>query len=146
MHRGDVLDNETSAHWSVGKFTYLVPECIAHADGVGPIIDLGAHCGKLLTLTVGINHVIEQERLIISVWGSTDGIDWGTKPLVASPQKHYCGIYSTFLNLARYPKVRYLRAEWHMSRWGKEDPTPMFRFYVFAEESGSHMRTAVAQV
>ena len=144
MHRGDVLDNEISLPWSVGKFTYLVPECMARADGMGPIMDLHAHCGKLLVLTLGINHVIEQERLILSVWGSANGIDWGTKPLFAFPQKHYCGIYSTFLNLARYPKVRYLRAEWNMSRWGKEDPTPMFRFYVLAEESGSHTRTAVA--
>ena len=144
MHHGDVLDNETFALWSVGKLTYLVPDCVARADGMGPIMDLDTHCGKLLVLTLGINHVIEQERLIISVWGSEDMIDWGTKPLIEFPQKHYCGIYSTFLNLARHPKVRYLRAKWNMSRWGKEDPTPMFRFYVSAEESGSLMRTAVA--
>jgi hypothetical protein len=144
MHHVDVLDNETFGLWSVGKLTYLVPDCMARADGRGPIIDLNAHYGKLLVLTLEIKHVIEQERLIISVWGSEDMIDWGTKPLIIFPRKHYCGIYSTFLNLARYPKVRYLRAEWNMSRWGKADPTPMFRFYVSAEESGSHMRTAIA--
>jgi hypothetical protein len=94
MHRADVLDNESShssACWSVGKLTYLVPECMVRADGIGPIIDLNAHCGKLLTLTLGINHVIEQERLIISVLGSADAINWDTKPLVIFPQKSYCG-------------------------------------------------------
>ena len=57
----------------------------------GPIVDLNAHRGKLLVLTLGINHVIEQERLIISVLGSADAINWDTKPLVIFPQKSYCG-------------------------------------------------------
>ena len=94
MHGADMLDHETShasTSWSVGKLTHLVPECIARADGMGPIVDLNAHRGKLLVLTLGINHVIEQGCLIISVLGSADAINWDTKPLVIFPQKSYCG-------------------------------------------------------
>lgn len=147
MQNAELLITNSShaaQRWSMETPTYLVPEFMAREDGKGPIVDLGAHCGKLLVLTLGINHVVEQERLIMSLWGSKDGINWGMKPLVTFPQKHYCGLYSILLNLTRHPEVRYLRAEWKMSRWGKGDVKPMFGFYVFAEESGSRIRTAMA--
>ena len=123
---------------------FLLPESIARADGVGPEIDLGADHAKLLVLTLGINRIIEQEGLVVSIWGSSDGLDWGIQPLVSFPQKYYCGMYSVLLNLVKYPDVRYLRTEWRMHRWSKGDVTPMFGFYVFAEVSGSRVSTAVA--
>ena len=123
---------------------FLLPECIARADGVGPEIDLGADHAKLLVLTLGINRIIEQEGLVVSIWGSSDRVDWGTKPIVSFPQKYYCGMYSVLLNLVKYPDVRYLRVEWKMNRWSKGDVNPMFGFYVFAEVSGSRVSTAVA--
>jgi|SRR5689334_11424058 hypothetical protein len=123
---------------------FLLPESIARADGVGPEIDLGADHAKLLVLTLGINRIIEQEGLVVSIWGSSDGLDWGTQPLVSFPQKYYCGMYSVLLNLVKYPNVRYLRTEWKMHRWSKVDVTPMFGFYVFAEVSGSRVSAAVA--
>jgi len=120
---------------------FLLPECISRADGVGPKIELGPDSGKLLVLTLGINRIVEQERLVISIWGSSNGIDWGTKPLATFPPKFYCGMYSILLNLAKCPDARYIRSEWKMNRWGKGDPTPLFGFYVFAEESGSRVST-----
>jgi len=123
---------------------FLLPENITRADGVGPKIDLGADRGKLLVLTLGINRIVEQERLIVSIWGSSNGIDWGTKPLATFPPKFYCGMYSILLNLAKCPEAQYIRAEWKMNRWGKGDPTPLFGFYVFAEESGARVSVAVA--
>jgi hypothetical protein len=123
---------------------YLVPPCIERADGAGPAIDLGLLRGKLLVVTLGVNNVLEQEGLAISIWGSASGTEWGARPLASFPAKSYCGVYSTFLNLAHYPTIRYLRVEWKMSRWAKRDSTRMFGFFVSIEESISRVNAAVA--
>jgi len=121
---------------------FLLPEFIARTDGVGPKIELGADTGKLFVLTLGINRIVEKERLVVAVWGSRDGIDWGMKPVASFPQKFYCGMYSILLNLHKCPDVKYLRAEWKMNRWSKGDQTPLFGFYIFAEESGARVSVA----
>src|SRR5690349_3690753 len=123
---------------------FLLPESIARADGIGPEIDLGPNRGKLLVLTLGINRIIEQESLEVSVWGSLDGENWGVRPLATFPPKFYCGLYSTLLNLASRPDLRYARVQWKMSRWTRGEESPMFGFYVYAEESGARMSAAVA--
>jgi len=123
---------------------FLLPESVARADGTGPEFHLGPKSGKLLVLTLGITRIIEQESLEISVWGSPDGQSWGLRPLATFPPKFYCGIYSILLNLSSRPDTEYLRVQWKMSRWSKGETTPMFGFYVYAEESGTRVRTAVA--
>ncbi len=119
---------------------YLVPEEIARQNGTGPDVDLEAAQGKLFVLTLGINRVLEQGALQISVWGSKDSKDWGTRPLLMFPPKSYCGMYSQLLNLSKHPGVRYLRVEWRMSRWSKPSADPLFGFSVFAEESGARLK------
>jgi hypothetical protein len=126
----------------LGKF--LLPERIARTDGIGPNIDLAADRGKLLVITLGIDRVLEQEALAVSIWGSFDGSNWGVEPLMSFPSKYYCGIYSRLLNLAKHPEVRYLHIEWTMSRWAKREITPLFGFSVFAEGSGARLRGATA--
>jgi hypothetical protein len=123
---------------------FLLPESIARADGVGPEIKLGSQGGKLLVLTLGIDRIIEQESLEVSVWGSPNGVNWGVRPLATFPPKFYCGIYSTLLNLASRPEVEVVRVQWKMSRWTRGDSMPMFGFYVYAEESGARVSAAVA--
>ncbi len=123
---------------------YLVPPCVERDDGAGSAIDLGPLRGKLLVVTLGINDVLEHEGLAISVWGSASGSEWGARPLVVFPGKSYCGVYSTFLNLANHPTIRYLRVEWKMSRWAKRNSTCMFGFYISLEESISRINAAVA--
>src|ERR1700730_1061691 len=123
---------------------YWVPECVVSADGMGPLIDVGTDRGKLLVLTLAINCVIEKESLVVFISGSTDEAHWDNKPLVSFTPKHYCGMYSILLNLAKYPDVGYIRVEWKMSRWGKGGSSPMFGFCVFAEESGSRVSLAIA--
>ncbi|MCS6954369.1 MAG: hypothetical protein RMK57_12505 [Bryobacterales bacterium] len=122
--------------------SFLVPEQIIREDGAGPELELGASQGKLLLLTLGITRIIEQESLDVSVWGSVDRSNWGTKPLVAFPQKFYCGTYQILLDLSRTPEVKYLRAQWKVNRWGRGDPKPLFGFYVFAEEAAARQATA----
>lgn len=122
----------------------LLPDNIVRADGIGPDVDLGADRGKLTVITLGIERVLEQQALTVSVWGSDDKKDWGAKPLVAFPPKYYCGMYSQLLNLAKNPEVRFLRVQWKVSRWAKGGVAPLFGFHMVVEESGTRVRSATA--
>jgi hypothetical protein len=113
---------------------YLVPESVKKSDGVGPAIQLDSLQGKLLVVTLGIDQVVEHEGLEISVWGSASGTDWGPRPLVVFPQKSYCGVYATILNLSRNPAVRFLRVKWIISPWSQRTSELMFGFHVSLEE------------
>jgi len=115
----------------------LQSACVKQTDGTGPTVDLGVDRADLLVISMGINHITENEQLVLSIWGSPDGESWGDKPLLAFPPKSYCGVYSTFLNLAERPEVRYLRASWNMLRWGRGNRIPLFGFYVHAQESST---------
>ena len=127
---------------------FLLPESIARSDGKGPEIDLGTKQGKLLVLTLGITTILEQESLEVSVWGSSDGVNWGSRPLATFPPKFYCGIYSILLNMASRPDVQFVRVQWRMSHWSKREASPkrqespMFGFYLYAEESGARVGAA----
>lgn len=112
---------------------FLLPESVSREDGSGPAMDLAGLQGKVISLTLGITRIIEQESLDVAVWGSPDGNDWGAKPLIAFPQKFYCGTYTVLLDLSSTPDVRYLRAQWKMNRWGRGEQKPMFDFYLFAD-------------
>jgi hypothetical protein len=96
-------------------------------------VELGELASPLVLLTLGITRIIEQESLDLSIWGSADGNDWGTKPLVAFPQKFYCGTYQLLLDLAERPDVKYIRTKWQCNRWGRGGPKPLFGVYVFAK-------------
>ncbi len=121
---------------------FLLPESIARSDGKGPEMSLGSKQGKLLVLTLGITRILEQESLEVSVWGSADGENWGSRPLATFPPKFYCGIYSILLNLVSSQDVQFVRVQWKMSRWSRQEFTPMFGFYLYAEESGARVGTA----
>jgi len=112
---------------------FLLPETTVREAGTGPEINLGNPKGETLILTLGITRIIEQESIEISIWGSPEGSDWGTKPLAAFPQKFYCGTYQILLDLSAHPGVRHLRVKWAMNRWGKGDPKPLFTIYLFAQ-------------
>lgn len=111
---------------------FLLPEDVARQDGCGAEMELGADRGKILLLTLGITRIVEEESLEISLWGSSNKENW--RLLNTFPQKFYCGTYSMLLDLTRHPEVRYLRAQWKMSRWGRES-TPLFDFYLLAEKA-----------
>src|SRR5207237_7854628 len=94
---------------------FLLPESTAREDGQGPEITLGKFQGRSVMVTLGINRILEQESLEISIWGSSDGQRW--KPVAAFPPKCYCGTYSLNVDLSRHRDVTMLRAQWKMSRW-----------------------------
>jgi len=111
---------------------FLLPETTVREAGQSPDIDLGETQDGTLVLTLGITRIIEQESIDLAIWGSVDGADWGIKPMVAFPQKFYCGTYQILLDLTDRP-VRFLRAKWQVNRWGKGDPKPLFGVYLFAQ-------------
>lgn len=126
------------------SLTYLVPERIVRSDGFGHHVDIFPGQGKLLHITLRIDCVAQQEALVVSISGSQDGNEWTEHPLLTFSPKYYCGTYSKSLNLARFPGIRYLRAEWKLRRAGNTERPMEFAFYVFAEESGSCLSSAVA--
>ncbi|MCW5979123.1 MAG: hypothetical protein KIT09_13690 [Bryobacteraceae bacterium] len=118
---------------------FVQPEAVQRADGESVAVELGEAKGKLIHLTLGITRIIEQESLDVSIWASPDGVAWSEKPIVAFPQKFYCGDYTLLLDLTNHPDAAFLKARWKMSRWGRGEPKPLFAFYVFAQEAGSEL-------
>ncbi|MBS1858244.1 MAG: hypothetical protein JST11_22930 [Acidobacteria bacterium] len=112
---------------------FLLPETTIREAGTGPEIALGEHKGGCLVLTFGITRIIEQESIDLSIWGSTNGTDWGTKPILAFPQKFYCGTYQLVLDLSDLPEITHLRTKWTVNRWGKGEPKPLFGIYLFMQ-------------
>ena len=117
---------------------FLVQESVIREAGTSPELSVDSASGGLLVLTLGITRIIEQQSLDISIWGSADNADWGTKPLISFPQKFYCGTYQLLLDLAQHTDIKYLRAKWQVSRWGRGDPKPLFGFYLFAQDANKH--------
>jgi hypothetical protein len=112
---------------------FLVEEQTVEKDGEGPVVALEADAGKTLALTLGITDVKEQQSLDVLIFGSTDGAEFGPKPLTAFAQQFYKGISTSTFDLAPTPDIQYLRARWKVGRWGHSIEAPAFRFYVFAE-------------
>jgi hypothetical protein len=112
---------------------FLLTETTVREAGTGPAVVLGEQKGETLVLTLGITRIIEQESIDLSIWASADGIDWGTKPVAAFPQKFYCGTYQIIADLSERADSKYLRVKWAVNRWGKGDPKPLFTIYVFAQ-------------
>jgi hypothetical protein len=120
---------------------FLVPETVVREAGTGPELSVSSP-GGLLLLTLGITRIIEQQSLDISVWGSADNVEWGTKPLIAYPQKFYCGTYQLILDLTQHPDVKFVRAKWQVSRWGRGDPKPLFGIYLFVQDATKQVAIA----
>jgi len=118
---------------------FLLPETTVREAGTGSHLSLGDQQGESLILTLGITRIIEQESIDISIWGSADGSDWGTKPLVSFPQKFYCGTYQILLDLSGHPGIKHLRAKWQVNRWGKGEPKPLFTVYLFVQAMRQQM-------
>jgi len=138
---GPSLANDLSdaAGKNISRPKCLLSELVRKGDGVGPIVALDDYSSKLLVVTLGISDVVERTGLSVSVWGSKDQTEWGSKPLVSFRQRQYCGVYSVLLNMAMHTELRYLRVHWNMNRWGRGERIPQFGFEVFLEESGARV-------
>jgi len=121
---------------------FLLSGQVARESGQGPALDLGAAAGRPIHLTLGITRIVQQESLNVSIYGSSDGEHWDDKPVLSIPKKSYCGMYDTTLDLRNRPSVRYLRAEWQMGRWDPRQETPLFDFFIKADEVRTLTATA----
>ena len=123
---------------------FLLPETTVREAGEGSALNLGGSQGRTVLLTLGITRIIEQESLDVSIWGSADGNEWGSKALISFPQKFYCGTYQILVDLTQHPDVKFVRVKWNVQRWGKGDAKPLFGFYVFAQEMRQQVLAASA--
>jgi hypothetical protein len=115
--------------------TFLVPEkTVVNAKGDGPVVEVGGAANSVFLLSLNITRIVEQESLDVSIQGSADGTSWGPKPVTNFPQKFYQAQHPLLLDLTGHPSVKFLRAHWEVSRWGRGSETPMFEFNVMIKE------------
>lgn len=120
--------------------TFLVPaNTSVSAKGDGPAVDISSLSTRVVLVTLTIEHVIEQESIDVSIWGSADGNNWGTKSLAAFPQKFYAGEQPLLVDLRNEPAIKFLRAHWEVNRWGRGHETPMFQFHASVREVPQEM-------
>jgi hypothetical protein len=108
---------------------YLVsPGTAVERSGSGTPFDLADLAGRPVLLVLRVDEIIEQEALHVSVWGSADGTNWGSKAVFWYPERFYCGITPAALDLSQRPEIRFLQARWEARRWGRGYPLPRFKF------------------
>src|SRR5260370_9745230 len=98
----------------------------AESNGDGEKLDVSASRTRTFLCPLTITDQLEQESLDISIWGSADGENWGTKPLLKLPQRFYCGETKAILDLTARTEVKFVRPRWELNRWGRVAPTPIF--------------------
>jgi hypothetical protein len=124
----------------------LVPrQTTVFENAVGERIDVSGSSTRTFLCTLLIDDVIEQESLDVSIWGSADGQEWGSKPILRLPQRFYRGETRAVLELVLRPEVKWIRAAWDLNRWGRGTPLPMFNFGLHLTEVPSIPHTARLQ-
>jgi hypothetical protein len=115
--------------------TFLVPvKTVVNAKGDGPAVNVSAAANRVFLLSLNITGIVEQESLDVSIFGSADGATWEPKPVTNFPQKFYEAQHPLLLDLTGHAEVKFLRAHWEVSRWGRGSETPMFEFGVTIKE------------
>jgi hypothetical protein len=117
--------------WSYG---ILVPLALAlipdntklETNGIGGAFNISESTTRTFFCALRIADQIEQESLDVSIWGSSDGREFGKNPLLKLPQQFYRGVCKMVLDVSLKPKVNFVRAKWELNRWGRVIPQPMF--------------------
>jgi hypothetical protein len=105
----------------------LIPaETKLESNAHGQPFDISQTASRTFLCELTITEQIEQESLEVSIWGSSDGQNFGKRPLLKLPQQFYLGTTKMVLDLAFRPEIRFLRARWEVNRWGRVTPLPMF--------------------
>jgi hypothetical protein len=111
------------------------------SNGDGAALDISGSATRTFLCMLHILDQIEQESLDVSVWGSPDGQNWGTHPIIKLPQGFYRGEERMVLDLTLRPEVKFIRARWELVRWGRVAPLPMFVIALKATEIPAMPRT-----
>lgn len=112
----------------------VLAKTVVNAKGDGASVDVSGASSRIFLLTLTITNIVEQESLDVMVYGSPDGATWSAKSLTSFPQKFYRGQQPLLLDLTEYPDVKFVRAHWEASRWGRGTEIPMFEFGVTIKE------------
>ena len=108
------------------EFNLIQIDTLVEENGAGEPVDISASTTRTFFCTLYISDQIEQESIDVSIWGSADGENWGTQPLLRLPQQFYRGETRAVLELMLVPEVNFIRAGWDLNRWGRVAPLPMF--------------------
>jgi hypothetical protein len=108
------------------EFDLIAPGTLLEENGHGSAVDIHSSATRTFFCTMLIREQIEQESVDVAIWGSADGENWGTQPLLKLPQQFYRGETRAVLELALVPEVNFIRPAWELNRWGRVAPTPMF--------------------
>jgi hypothetical protein len=105
----------------------LIPQgTLVQESGHGAATDIRASATRTFFCVLAVSDQIEQESVDASIWGSADGENWGTHPILKLPQQFYRGETRAALDLTMVPEINFIRAAWDLNRWGRVAPLPMF--------------------
>jgi len=111
---------------------FLVQETTVREAGESDILPLPNFREPHLTLTLGITHALEHESIDVDIFSSRDGSKWSSAPIASFTRKYYCGTYQLLISGL---EAKYLKAAWRVTRWGRGEGRPFFRFYLFLNDS-----------
>ena len=125
----------------------LIPQgTLVQENGHGAPVEIRTSATRTFYCVMYITEQIEQESLDVSIWGSADGENWGTHPILKLPQQFYRGETRAVLDLTLVPEVNFIRAGWDVNRWGRVAPLPMFVLGLHLQEvAGMPARVPQAQ-
>jgi len=105
----------------------LIPQgTLVQENGHGQAVDIRTSLTRTFFCILRVSDQIEQESLDVSIWGSADGENWGTHPVLKMQPQFYKGETRAVLDLTLVPEINFIRAGWDLNRWGRVAPLPMF--------------------
>ncbi|MBZ5662135.1 MAG: hypothetical protein LAO08_17170 [Acidobacteriia bacterium] len=116
------------------EFDLMPQATLVQENGHGEAVDIRSSATRTFYCVMNIREQIEQESVDVSIWGSADGENWGTHPVLKLPQQFYKGETRAVLDLTLVPNVNFIRAAWDLNRWGRVAPLPMFVLGLRLEE------------
>jgi hypothetical protein len=108
------------------EFDLIPNDTLVEESGFSAPVDIRASQTRTFFCVMNITDQIEQESVDVSIWGSIDGENWGTHPILKLPQQFYRGETRAVLDLTLVPEINFIRAGWDLNRWGRVAPLPMF--------------------
>src|SRR5580698_10417883 len=127
------------------EFNLIPLDTKVEENGQGEKVDVSAASTRTFFCIMLITDQIEQESIDVSIWGSADGENWGTHPILKLPQSFYRGETRAVLELVLRLEVKFIRARWDLNRWGRVAPLPMFRVGLHLQEVPAMPRQIQAQ-